>query len=489
MEVETIEHQLAEANGENERLKQELSTVRRQLQHVTKVSQSLIDARTAMQATATAASATTVADSADSKKTEKKDKAAKKKRKKDDAKTAKKQKTQEAAAAKPVEKESVAESAAATEPDAAASDSIAAESIESQPAVLNAATQEAEQQLETTVADATETSTSAAESVEQPKEPDAQKDVEDGPLEMDTEDVLQQEGGAADTAEAKIETETETETETEAVVEDEAEVVVEDETDTPTTTDDASTASATALDEVPATETAAPVKSPEVTEAPEVDEATCTEGESSCIEAEQVEQPKPTEKAAEPVEKPKPVEQAQSTTGEASASVCSGETETLSVTDQLKNRLNRLKKASAAASSASSAPTAPAASATRHGQEQPSADAEQPEETRTAEAAPEPLSEDGPKEKENQPPVSPAPARRSRKRRTTGKVDEVRLQPTLNFVCAAWHAYTGQILTFNGCDILQEVDRFEALEAAAAADASSSSNRRLTRSAMRQRVL
>ena len=77
------------------------------------------------------------------------------------------------------------------------------------------------------------------------------------------------------------------------------------------------------------------------------------------------------------------------------------------MTDQLKNRLNRLKKASAAASSASSAPTAPAASATRHGEEQPSADAEQPEETRTAEAAPEPLSEDGPKEKENQPPVSP----------------------------------------------------------------------------------
>eukprot|EP01043_Picozoa_sp_COSAG02_P010735 COSAG02_NODE_384_length_23406_cov_9.459733_9_plen_568_part_00 len=85
MEVDTIEHQLSEVNEENSRLKKELNAVRRQLQHVTQVSQSLIAARAEMQATAAAA-----ATSEGQAKTEKKEKASrKKKRKKDDTTIAK----------------------------------------------------------------------------------------------------------------------------------------------------------------------------------------------------------------------------------------------------------------------------------------------------------------------------------------------------------------------------------------------------------------
>ena len=88
MEVDTLEHQLSEVNEENSRLKKELNAVRRQLQHVTQVSQSLIAARAEMQATA--AAATTSAGQAEPRKTEKKEKASrKKKRKKDDATVAK----------------------------------------------------------------------------------------------------------------------------------------------------------------------------------------------------------------------------------------------------------------------------------------------------------------------------------------------------------------------------------------------------------------
>jgi hypothetical protein len=82
MEVDTIEHQLSEVNEENTRLKKELNAVRRQLQHVTQVSQSLIAARAEMQATAAAAA--TSAGQAEPRKIEKKEKAPRKKRKKDD---------------------------------------------------------------------------------------------------------------------------------------------------------------------------------------------------------------------------------------------------------------------------------------------------------------------------------------------------------------------------------------------------------------------
>ena len=56
MEVETIEHQLQGSVEENERLKQELSTARKQLKHVTQLSQSLIEARQQAAGAAPAAS-------------------------------------------------------------------------------------------------------------------------------------------------------------------------------------------------------------------------------------------------------------------------------------------------------------------------------------------------------------------------------------------------------------------------------------------------
>ena len=147
----------------------------------------------------------------------------------------------------------------------------------------------------------------------------------------------------------------------------------------------------------------------------------------------------------------------------------------LSMTDQLKNRLQRLKKASAATASSSR-------SGATNATNQAGAPAPRPEKptekTQQVAAASEPGEGQS---KENHPPT---PAQSSRKRRTTGKVDEVR--ETIQPLFLEDSVYL-QIHSMN-CTVrcMQEVERFEALEQAAAADMGS--NRRLTRSAMRQRV-
>ena len=326
MEVETIEHQLSEVNEENARLKQELSAVRRQLQHVTKISQSLIDARAEMQATAAAGQ--------DSKKTKKTEKAARKKRKKDDAQHSINKNVEEVAGVS-VGKSSVAEHVSDL--------------------------QQLQQQNQAAFAHPSTKADDSSDIVE---------------LKVATEDLFQHE-------------------------------IKETAKDTDTNTADQIAAKPI--------EVAVEVVVKEMVEKVALQaDAQSTHQISDSVKVCPQRECQPTEQLQD--------SQAKSKSTAEKAETQKVEESALSVTDQLKNRLNRLKNASANSSSTRSGATAapvaasiaaPAAGAT-----------EKMQQTQAASEA------SNGQLKENQPPT---PARSSRKRRTTGKVEDVRA--TVLFQC------------------------------------------------------
>ena len=357
MEVETIEHQLSEVNEENARLKQELSAVRRQLQHVTKISQSLIDARAEMQATVAAAGSSAGHDSRKSDKTEK---AARKKRKKDDAQSSKKQKVEEVVGLS-VGNTTLAEDVS----------DLHQQQLQNQAAVAHPKPSSSADILEVK----SRTSVVEAPSI-----------LEERPMEVDQTAAM-----SANMASGQL-----TRVVTKELVHDEIKETVKD-TDTNTDDQIAAKSIAVAVEAVvkEMVENAALQADAQGTH--QILDSVKISPRRECQPTEQLQDSQPALKhTAEKAETQKVDE--------------SG----LSVTDQLKNRLNRLKNASANSSSTRSGATAAPAPG---GVAAPAVGAtEKMQQTQAA-------SETGKGElKENQPPT---PARSSRKRRTTGKVEEV----------------------------------------------------------------